>query len=102
MKDQTQKDVNEMKINGIPPSDMLYQYTKVRDKQSASFQSQIGADKVEITGDAKTFSAAMKKAREQMDASDVNQARVDTIKVQIENGTYYVPGFKVAGKILGE
>lgn len=91
-----------MKINGVPPSDMLYQYTKVRDKQSSSFQSQIAADKVEITGDAKTFSAAMKMAREQMDASSVNQARIETLKGQIESGTYYIPGFKVAGKILGE
>lgn len=91
-----------MKINGVPPSDMLYQYTKVRDKRSASFQSQITADKVEITGDAKTFSAAMKMAREQMDAASVNQARIEALKGQIESGTYYIPGFKVAEKILGE
>lgn len=91
-----------MKINSIPPNEKLYQYLGVRDKQTAGQTTPMAADKVEITGDAKTFSAALKKAKEQMDAGTVNQTRVEELREQIGNGTYHVPGYMVAGKILGE
>lgn len=91
-----------MKINSVTPSEMLYQYVSVRDKQAASRNAPVAADKVEITGDAKTFSAALKKAKEQMDAGMVNQTRIEELRQQIADGTYHVPGYMVAGKILGE
>lgn len=91
-----------MKINSIPPSEMLYQYIGVRDKQAAGRNAPMASDKVEITGDAKTFSAALKKAKEQMDAGTVNQARIEELRQQVADGTYHVPGYMVAGKILGE
>lgn len=91
-----------MKINSIPPNEMLYQYIHVQEKRKATLASQLSPDTVEITGDAKAFSAALKKAKEQMDASSINQTRVEEIKAQIENGTYHIPGIVVAGKMLGE
>lgn len=91
-----------MKINGIPPTDLLYQYVHVKEKQAPVYQANQMVDQVEITGDAKIFSQALAAARGQMEASNVNMNRIEEIKAQIANNTYFVPGVKVAEKMLGE
>ncbi|MDR1619817.1 MAG: flagellar biosynthesis anti-sigma factor FlgM [Clostridiales bacterium] len=91
-----------MKISAIPPREMLYQYVHVKEKKTERRENAVSSDKVEITEEAKTFSLALKAAKDKMEAGGVNADRIERIKAQIENNTYHVPGVLVAGKMLGE
>lgn len=91
-----------MKINSIPPKEMYYQYVHVKDKIPAQTQTNTGTDKVELTSDARTFSATLKAAKDSLETrSPTEQKRIDAVKQQIQNNTYSVSGYMVAEKILG-
>ena len=91
-----------MRINSIPPKELYYQYVHVREKPT-QMQPYATADKVELTSEAKTFSTAFKAAREAMETRSPAQAnRIESIKQQIQNNTYSVPGVKVAEKMMGQ
>jgi anti-sigma28 factor (negative regulator of flagellin synthesis) len=92
-----------MRINSIPPKELYYQYVAVKDKVTPTVQQNQNVDRVELTSDAKTFSAAFKTAKDSLEtrsASDLK--RIEDITQQIRNNTYSVPGYKVAEKILGK
>jgi len=46
---------------------------------------------------ASDFTTALKSVRE---AQSLRLARIDEIKIEIQNGTYFVPTAKVASKII--
>jgi anti-sigma28 factor (negative regulator of flagellin synthesis) len=90
-----------MRINSIPRKELYYQYVYVKDK-TAPLQYGHSMDRVELTGEAKTFSATMKAVREAMEMEDAAKTgKIERIKQQIENNEYSVPGQLVAEKMLG-
>lgn len=92
-----------MKINSIAPKELYYQFVYAKEKPSIPAAAKSGTDKVELTDQAKTFSATLKAAKEAMSADNsAHASRIESIKQQIQNGTYNVPGIKVAEKILGK
>ena len=92
-----------MRINSIPPKELYYQYVYVKDKVSAPVQQNQIIDKVELTNDAKTFSAAFKTAKDSLETrSAADTKRIEDIKQQIKDNTYSVAGYKVAEKLLGK
>jgi len=91
-----------MRINSIPPKELLNQYTKVREKAAVE-SPEPAVDKAELTGDARTFSAALKAAREAVETRTPEELnRVAEVTKKIAEGTYSVSGEDVARKILGQ
>ena len=90
-----------MRINSIPPKELLTQYVHVREKLAVDKPAS-GVDKTELTDDAKTFSTALKTVKESLSVRTPEEtAHINQVAAQIRNNTYTVPGFKVAEKILG-
>lgn len=91
-----------MRIDSIPPQELISQYIHKRGKVST--ESPVSsADHAELTSEAKTFSAALKAAKEAIETrSPEEQKRIDEVAKQIAEGTYSVPGKSVAEKILGK
>lgn len=93
----------DVRINSIPPKELYYQYVHVKEKAAPVVSQNLTSDKVELTSDAKTFSVALKAAKDSIDVrTPVETNRIEQIRQQIKNGTYSVPGFKVAEKMLGK
>ncbi len=91
-----------MRIDSIPPKELLTQYVHVREKVSVEYPVS-STDKAELTTDSKIFSVALKAAREAVETrTPEEQRRIDDVAKQISEGTYSVPGDKVARKILGK
>lgn len=92
-----------MRINSIPPKEIYSRYVCSREQMTPISAPSMGTDKVELSQTAKTFSSALKAAKETFAQTDVSRSeRIAAIKQQIENNTYSVPAIKVAEKILGE
>ncbi len=90
-----------MRVNSIPPKEIYSQYLCVRDIQPVVTTRTMMSDQVELSATAKSFSAALKSARETLQAQDpARLARINAIKQKIDNNTYYVPADKVAEKIF--
>ena len=90
-----------MRINSIPPKELLTQYVHVREKMAVD-KAASGMDKTELTDGAKTFSTALKMVKESLATRTPEEtARINQIAAQVKNNTYSVPGYKVAEKILG-
>ncbi|MEL7608382.1 MAG: flagellar biosynthesis anti-sigma factor FlgM [Bacillota bacterium] len=91
-----------MRINSIPSKDLYYQYVYMSGKTTTPISYASKTDKVELTDQAKTFSATLKAAKEMIGTRDASeQSRIESIRRQINAGTYSIPGDKVAEKILG-
>lgn len=91
-----------MRINSISPKELLNQYNRVRGKVVADPPAS-STDQAELTTEAKTFSAALKAAREAIETRTPEElSRIDEVAKQIADGTYSVPGDKVAQKIFGK
>lgn len=90
-----------MRINSIPPRDLYYQYVHVQTNQPTMARPTQGADKVELTGEAKSFTAALKAAKESLRAQEPSAARIDSLQAQVQSGAYEISGYDVAGRILG-
>ncbi|MFA5675335.1 MAG: flagellar biosynthesis anti-sigma factor FlgM [Christensenellales bacterium] len=91
-----------MRIDSIPPKDLLRQYTHIRETKPAPAAAP-GADRAELTEGAKMFSNALKEAMDMMDVRSPEElAHINQVAGQIRNDTYSVPGVKVARKILGK
>jgi len=90
-----------VRINSIPPKELLLQYVHVRDKLVVQTPSS-GVDQTDLTDEARFFSTALKTVRESLETRTPEEtARINQIAAQVKNGTYFVPGFRVAAKILG-
>lgn len=90
-----------VRINSIPPKELLLQYVHVREKLTAETPPS-GVDRTELTEKAKTFSLALKTVRESLETRTPEEiARLNQIAAQVKSGAYFVPGFRVAGKIMG-
>ena len=90
-----------MRINSIPPKELLTQYVHVRDRLIMETPAS-SVDKTELTDDAKTFSTALKTVKESLETRTPEEtAHLNQIAAQVKNGTYTVPGYKVAEKIMG-
>ena len=91
-----------MRINSIPPKELLNKYIHVREKSTANTPAS-SVDKTELTSEAKTFSTALKAAKEAIETRTPEELkRIEEVKKQLADGTYSVPGEKVAEKILGK
>ncbi|MDD5018152.1 MAG: flagellar biosynthesis anti-sigma factor FlgM [Eubacteriales bacterium] len=90
-----------MKINSIPPKELISQYIHVREKTVLESQEP-ATDKAELTSEAKTFSAALKAAKEAMERTPEELEHISKVANQVENNAYSVSGEEVAKKILGE
>lgn len=92
-----------MRINSIPPKELYYQYVHVKEKAAPVASQNLTSDKVELTSNAKTFSAALKAAKDSMDVRTPSETnRIEEIRQQIKSGTYSVPGYKIAEKMLSK
>lgn len=90
-----------MRIDSIPPKELLGRYTQVRGRATEQVSAQ-GTDEAQLTEEAKSFSAVLKAAKETLETQTPERAaRIEEIAQQIKEGTYSVPGEKVAEKILG-
>lgn len=91
-----------MRIDSIPPKDLLRQYTHIRENKPVS-QVTSGTDRAELTDGAKMFSNALKEAMDMMEVRSPKELEhINQVAEQIRNNTYSVPGVKVAQKILGK
>lgn len=89
-----------MRIDSIPPKELLNRYIHVREK--VAFEPPVSrTDEAELTTEAKTFSAALKAARESMERTPEELSRIEEVAKKVADGTYSVPGDKVAQKIFG-
>lgn len=89
-----------MRIESIPPNELLSRYSRIKGKTSGDDITV--TDETQLTEDAKTFSTALKAAKASLELrSPEQQARIDKVAQQVKDGTYSVPGRKVAEKILG-
>ena len=79
-----------MRINSIPPKELLSQYVHVREKLAVEAPPS-GVDKTELTEKAQTFSLAMKAVKESL-ARTQRIARLSRL-AQVKSGTYFAPGF---------
>ncbi len=92
-----------MRINSVPPNDLLSKYVHVREKTAVSQPKKAGFDRTELTSEAQTFSASLRAVKEAMQShAPERQERIRQIAEQIRQGTYEVSGQDVAKKILGE
>jgi Anti-sigma-28 factor, FlgM. len=91
-----------MRIDSIPPKELLSQYIHVREK--VTVDSPVSStDQAELTSEARTFSAALKAAKDAIGVrSPEEQKHIGEVAQSLANGTYSVPGEKVAQKILGK
>lgn len=91
-----------MRIESIPPKELLNKYIHIREKAAAP-DNVSAADEAELTKEAKAFSTALKAAKEALESQpSERKARIKEVAQQIEEGTYLVPGEKVAEKMLGK
>jgi len=91
-----------MRIDSISPKDLLSQYGRIRGKAEVEGPAS-SMDKVELTGEAKTFSAALKAAKDAIETRTPEEQRhVEEVKKKIAEGTYSVSGEDVAQKIFGK
>ena len=91
-----------MRIDSIPPKELLNRYIHVREKV-VSEPPVSSSDAAELTTEAKTFSAALKAAREAMETRTPEElSRIEEVARKVADGTYSVPGEKVAQKIFGK
>lgn len=90
-----------MRINSIPPKELLNSYARVREKVDVEKPAPF-AEKAELTSEAKTFTAALKAAKEAVETEPANnQRRIEELSQKIADGTYCVSGEDVARKMLG-
>lgn len=90
-----------MRINSIPPIELINKYIHVMEKTPVA-KSNPAVDKAELTSEARTFSAAIKAAKETMEVRTPQELeRINSVAQQVKNNTYSVQGNKVAEKILG-
>lgn len=91
-----------MRINSIPPKDLIGKYFHVKPSVPVQRPSQ-GVDKAELTSEAKTFSALLKTAKEDIEVrTPADTQRINEISSQVKSGMYSVSGIEVAEKILGK
>lgn len=91
-----------MRINSIPPKEMISKYFHVKGKRVDGAYSQ-GVDKAELTSESKTFSTALRAAKQAMGTqTTAHLSRLNEITEQVRNGEYRVSGSEVAKKMLGE
>ena len=91
-----------MRIDSIPPKELLSRYIHVRERAVAESPVS-GIDEAQLTSEAKTFSAALKAAKEAIETRSPEEIRhIQEVGRQISEGTYSVPGKDVAAKILGK
>jgi anti-sigma28 factor (negative regulator of flagellin synthesis) len=91
-----------MKINGIPPSNVINQYIHVRENLPTSNKVNQPADKVELTKESQTFSAALKEAKKAVETrTPAELKRIEDVSKLVREGNYNVSGEDVAAKILG-
>ena len=91
-----------MRIDSIPPKELLNRYVHVRER--AVVEAPVsGIDEAQLTSEAKTFSAALKAAKEAIETRSPEEIRhIQEVAQKINEGTYSVSGRDVAAKILGK
>lgn len=93
-----------MKINGVGgPGFIQGNYKANRITGQERYGIAQGGDKVSISEEAMTFSKVFAAAKQEAGVRETEvKSRIDTIKEQLENGTYSVSSEDLAESILGE
>lgn len=91
-----------MKINSIPSSNMVESYKGKPVKPVEQAQQSYKSDRVELSDEAKSFSAVIQEVKDKLDVRTSGEKRhLDDVARQIEDGTYDVDSSKIAEKMLG-
>ncbi|NLB29866.1 MAG: flagellar biosynthesis anti-sigma factor FlgM [Clostridiales bacterium] len=93
-----------MKINGIGGPNFVQGNYKIN-KASASekYNAAQGGDKVSISDEAMSFSKVFAAAKQDANVRETDvKSRIETIREQIESGTYDVSSEDIADSILRE
>jgi len=91
-----------MKINRIPPNNVISQYIHVKENIPTQGKVSQATDKVELTKESKTFSAAFKEAKKAIETrTPIEQKRIEDVATLVRENNYNVKGEDVAAKILG-
>lgn len=91
-----------MKISGIYSPELLQKYVHVKGKNNVLSSAELKSDAVEISQDALTFASALKTAKAVMEGkrSEGEVMRLEQVKQEVQDGTYFVPGYRIAEKII--
>jgi flagellar biosynthesis anti-sigma factor FlgM len=91
-----------MKVNSLTGQPAICAY-KTQSIMPRSNKLHPSADQISLSPEALALSAAISKLKEHMDIRGPEEAaRIEEIAKQIRNGSYQVPGDKVAAKIVDE
>lgn len=92
-----------MKINSIPPSNILESYKGKPVKSVQKSEQNVESDRVELSDEAKSFASVIQQVKNSLDTRiDSENKHIEEVAAQVANGTYKVDSSKVADKILGE
>jgi flagellar biosynthesis anti-sigma factor FlgM len=91
-----------LKINSIPPSNMVENYKSKTQRSTPVQESGYLSDRVELSEGAKSFASVIQEVKSKLDERDEGEKKhLKDVSEQIANGTYRVDSSKVAEKILG-
>ena len=91
-----------MKINAIPPSDMVESYKGRKIQPVQKTERTMESDRVEFSDGARSFASVIKSVKDKLDTrTDDEIKHFEEVAKQIADGTYKVDGSQVAEKILG-
>jgi len=90
--------INSMQV-GMYKSENVQENTVERNKKSKETESKPQGDKVNLSLDAQLHDIARRTAQE---ALDIRQEKVDSLKSQLENGSYEIDVRQLASSLLFE
>lgn len=88
-----------MKIYNQPSvQQVMKSYSKTPEKSKVEKSGPVASDQIQISSQARSFQVAMKAIQE---VPDVRQDKIDSLKNQIESGTYRPSAQDIAKKMMG-
>jgi len=93
-----------MKINGVGGPSFIQSNSRIN-KVTAyeKYNALPSGDEISISEESMSFSKVFNAARQNAEVREADvKSRIETIREQIENGTYEVSSDKLAESILGE
>lgn len=92
-----------MKINPIIQQNIIQSYRSTATSKTEKAKAPVGRDEVSFSEEGLSFSKVMADVKAQV-SSGVNESasssRIDEIKAQIQDGTYFVDSSIIAGKMI--
>lgn len=90
-----------MRILPIASQNAVSSYERTNGRSSAVLFPAFGNDQVDISGNATSFSAAMRRITEELqERSPQEQAHIKQIAREVRNGNYHISAQDISTKIL--